>query len=39
VPKRRVATKPPRASKEKRREDKTKRSRVKKLRRSKLDLD
>ena len=39
VPKRRVSTKPPRASKEKRREDKTKRSRVKKLRRSKLDLD
>ena len=39
VPKRRVPTKPPRASKEKRREDKTKRSRVKKLRRSKLDLD
>ncbi len=39
VPKRRVATKAPRASKEKRREDKTKRSRVKKLRRSKLDLD
>jgi ribosome-associated protein len=39
VPKRRVATKPPRASKEKRCEDKTKRSRVKKLRRSKLDLD
>jgi ribosome-associated protein len=39
VPKRRVVTKPPRASKEKRREDKTKRSRVKKLRRSKLDLD
>jgi len=39
VPKRRVATKPPRAYKEKRREDKTKRSRVKKLRRSKLDLD
>ena len=39
VPKRRVATKPPRAYKEKRREDKIKRSRVKKLRRSKLDLD
>ncbi|MFA9550945.1 MAG: alternative ribosome rescue aminoacyl-tRNA hydrolase ArfB [Hyphomicrobium sp.] len=39
VPKRRVATKPPRASKKKRREDKTKRSRVKKLRRSKHDLD
>jgi len=39
VPKRRVATKPTRASKERRREDKTKRSRVKKLRRSKPDLD
>lgn len=39
VPKRRVATKPTRASKERRREDKTKRSRVKNLRRSKPDLD
>lgn len=39
VPKRRVPTKPTRASKERRREDKTKRSRVKKLRRSKPDID
>lgn len=39
VPKRRVPTKPTRASKERRREDKTKRSRVKRLRRSKPDLD
>jgi len=39
VPKRRVATKPTRASKERRREDKTKRSRIKNLRRSKPDLD
>ncbi len=39
VPKRRVPTKPTRASKKKRREDKTKRSRVKQLRRSKPDLD
>lgn len=39
VPKRRVPSKPTRASKERRREDKTKRSRVKKLRRSKPDLD
>lgn len=39
VPKRRVPTKPTRASKERRREDKTQRSRVKKLRRSKPDID
>ena len=39
APKRRVPTKPTRASKERRREDKTQRSRVKKLRRSKPDID
>jgi len=39
VPKRRVPTKPTRASKERRREDKTKRSRVKQLRRSKPVLE
>ena len=39
APKRRVPTKPTRASKERRREDKIKRSRVKQLRRSKPDID
>ena len=39
VPKRRVPTKPTRASKERRHEDKTKRSRLKQLRRSKPVLD
>jgi ribosome-associated protein len=38
VPKRRIPTKPTRASKERRLEGKTKRSHVKRLRRSKPDL-
>jgi ribosome-associated protein len=38
VPKRRIPTKPSRAAKQKRMEDKTKRSRVKHLRRNKPDL-
>jgi len=39
APKRRVPTRPTRASKERRREDKTKHSCVKKLRRAKPDID